>query len=194
MVKPSKVVLRMEITINALLHKVEQRSEHRVRTTKDFELLSEEILQQTRTRVSAATLKRLWGYVSDRRNPRLSTLDILAKFVGHASFESFSQSQKDSSTSEFFSPFTIESTDLRVGERVEIEWLPNRRVVFEYLGYNNYRIVDAHNSKLIVGDELSTTSFALQYPLVTSSVRRDGLQLPAFIAGKDGGLTKVATA
>ncbi len=181
----------MEITINTLLHKVEERSVRRVRTTTDFERLSGEILHHTQESISPATLKRLWGYVSDRRSPRRATLDILAAFVGYEDFEGFSKAHEDCASSEFFSPFTIESNDLVVGERVEVEWMPDRRIIFEYLGYNNYRIVDAQNSKLAIGDELSTTSFALQYPLVTSSVRRNGIQLPAFVAGKDGGLTKL---
>lgn len=65
------------------------------KTPKDFDTISQLILQKTRKRVSSSTLKRLWGYRSDITVPRLSTLDILAQFVGYDNYLSFCEKNND---------------------------------------------------------------------------------------------------
>lgn len=42
-------------------------------TTTDFEVFSLYIQKKTNERVSPSTLKRLWGYVSDKHKPRIET-------------------------------------------------------------------------------------------------------------------------
>ena len=60
-----------------------------MQTPKDFEFLSESIFEKVGERVSPTTLKRLWGYLSETTIPRLSTLNILAQFVGYAGWAAF---------------------------------------------------------------------------------------------------------
>lgn len=52
-------------------------------THQDFDQLSERIWEATQTKLSATTLKRLWGKVSYRSQPATNTLDALAQFVGY---------------------------------------------------------------------------------------------------------------
>ncbi len=56
-----------------------------------FERLSEEILDDTGIKLSAVTLKRLWGKVDYQSLPSTSTLDALAKFLGDKDWISFQQ-------------------------------------------------------------------------------------------------------
>ncbi|MBO4820303.1 MAG: hypothetical protein J5548_02410 [Prevotella sp.] len=58
-------------------------------TPRDFDTLSESIFQKKRQRVSASTLKRIWGYSTTGSVPRQSTLDILARFAGYRDYRVF---------------------------------------------------------------------------------------------------------
>ncbi|GAB2578280.1 hypothetical protein [Spirosoma areae] len=58
---------------------------------RDFEQLSEQILAETGVSLSVSTLKRLWGRVRYNSSPTPTTLDTLARFVGHVSWRAFQQ-------------------------------------------------------------------------------------------------------
>ena len=69
--------------LSFLLTEVEKKYGRKLSTATDFESLSVVIEMNTRAYISASTLKRLWGYVTMNPTPRISTLDILCKFIGH---------------------------------------------------------------------------------------------------------------
>ncbi len=75
------------------LQKLRQETElllgRQMRTPKDFDFLSEQIFEQLHQHISTSTLKRLWGYLPSSENPRTSTLDLLAQFVGYADWQDF---------------------------------------------------------------------------------------------------------
>lgn len=80
-------------TIDKLCREVQNVSNIRLRTPKDYSELSLLIFQKTRTNISTSTLKRLMGYLPNgKAQPRLSTLDILAHYVGYTNYESFTES------------------------------------------------------------------------------------------------------
>ena len=78
--------------LDLLRERVEQVVERKMQTPKDFDYLSECISNKLHQTLSVSTLKRLWGYVPNAGNPHISTLDILAKFVGTESWKEFCQS------------------------------------------------------------------------------------------------------
>lgn len=57
----------------------------------DFEVLSEQIFDQTQVRLSTSTLRRLWGRVRYDHLPSITTLNTLAKYLGHADWRAFRQ-------------------------------------------------------------------------------------------------------
>ncbi len=177
--------------IKSLLKSVEQYHARPIRTTVDFEALSITIEQQTSERISASTLKRLWGYVNDKHDPRHYTLDVLSKYIGHKDFDSFCQwlSDQKFSDSDFFTSQRVISTELEYGTIVEIGWSPDRYITLRYLGENRFRVLSSENSKLMEADELSVATFMLGYPLYIPSVVRGGVILSSFVGGKSGGLT-----
>ena len=60
----------------------------------DFEELSASIEQQTGSRLSVYTLRRLFGNVENNGNPAINTLSIMARYVGYAGWGNFlSQTQ-----------------------------------------------------------------------------------------------------
>lgn len=180
--------------VKSLLVAVERYHARPIRTTIDFEALSITIEQQTLERISASTLKRMWGYVSDRHEPRRYTLDVLAKYIGFRDFDQFCAAidQDDTIESKFLFTDTISSTELVKGDMVEIGWTPQRYLKLEYLGKNRYRVCESQNSKLLNGDEFMVVSFMFNYPLYLPSIERNGEILSSFVAGRRGGLTLLA--
>lgn len=56
---------------------------------RDFEQLSDLILEKTGVRLSHTTLKRVWGKVSYTASPAPATLDALAQFAGYLHWRDF---------------------------------------------------------------------------------------------------------
>jgi len=177
--------------INYLLTEVEKRYGRRLATSSDFEALSVVIEHEIGDNLSASTLKRLWGYVTLNPTPRLSTLDILSRFLGLKDFRSFCGHLKESGEcdSVFFTAKCIQSTDMAPGNILTIGWNPNRQVKLRYDGDNIYTVIDQVNSKLEVNDSFVNTTFMLGYPLCISRIKRGKEYTASYVAGNKDGLT-----
>lgn len=160
-------------------------------TTTDFEVFSLYIQKKTNKRVSPSTLKRLWGYVSDKHKPRIETLDHLSMCLGHKNYAKFIQWLKTSTryNSSFFAAEQLASNDIQKGCTVEIGWSPNRIVTLSYLGESQYEVVSSANSKMQKGDRFTTGCFIKQQPLYLPFIERNGKRTAPFVAGRNGGLT-----
>ena len=174
-----------------LLKDVEQKYRRRIETTADFEALSVFIEHETDDLVSSSTLKRLWGVVSLNPTPRISTLDILSRFVGFQDFKAFCDDLKrrDAYSSRFLTDEHILSSDLTPGERIRVGWDPNRLVSLTYLGDNQFRVDESANSKLAEGDVFELISLVKGYPMFISRILREGEYISSYVAGLDGGVT-----
>ena len=84
--------------IAALREAIEKAVDRKMQTPRDFDFLSESIFGKIGERVSPTTLKRLWGYLSEPTIPRLSTLNILSQYVGHAGWTAFCEEGKGEET------------------------------------------------------------------------------------------------
>ena len=73
-------------------NRVEKRYGHPVVFSSDCERLSEHIFETTGSRVSAQTLRRVFGFLSGSTQPAPHTLHILANYCGLNSPEEFNQS------------------------------------------------------------------------------------------------------
>lgn len=75
--------------IDQLRHAVEQKAGCKMSTPRDFDLLSDRLFDECHEMLSPSTLKRIWGYVQSGGRPRLSSLSLLARYVGYADWEAF---------------------------------------------------------------------------------------------------------
>lgn len=180
--------------LNYLLKEVERHYGRRLATSTDFEALSVLIEREINEMISASTLKRMWGYVSKHPVPRITTLDILARYIGYRDFNTFRNSLKNQPDfeSSFFSAKVIDVANLTPGNRVQICWNPNRLVVLEYLGNFRFRVISSENSHLLEDDEFTATSFMQDYPLYIATITRGSETTPSYIAGSNSGLTSVS--
>lgn len=179
--------------IEELKRLVEEKYEKGINTTTDFEEFSYQLEKKLGKKVSASTLKRMWGYVNDEHKPRIVTLDVLAQYLGHSNFADFKNWLKTNPkyNSSFFDARQLTSNKLNVGDEVTIGWSPNRIINLRYLGNSSFEVTDSQNSKLLVGDKFITGCFIMGQPLYLPYVERNGSKLPSFVAGRNGGLTVI---
>lgn len=74
---------------------IEKKTRRYPATPKDFDCLAADIYEQLHESVSASTLKRVWGYVDSDSTPRITTLNVLAKFIGYSNWHDFCNSMDD---------------------------------------------------------------------------------------------------
>lgn len=174
-----------------LLEEVESKYGRRIATTTDFESLSVVIEHQIGEMLSASTLKRLWGYVSLNPTPRIATLDILSRYVGHKNFKAFCESLKDSKAfvSTFFTAKYQTVAELVPGVIVTVGWAPNRLVRMNYLGDFQFEVLTSENSQLLQGDRFELSEIIIGYPLYISRILRGGEYTPSYVAGRQDGIS-----
>lgn len=174
-----------------IVEMLKRKSGSDLRQPSDCEILSLDIESKTGVRIGATTLKRLVGFAQDERTPHTSTLDAIARYLGYAHWDELSKIE-DNGNSDFETPDDeVRSADLQTGARMEITYLPDRRLILEYLGNNRYQVTASENSKLQKGDEVEILNFVLHHPLLVVNVWRDGESLGQFTAGRVSGLSSI---
>ncbi|MCH5228444.1 MAG: hypothetical protein J1F12_00430 [Muribaculaceae bacterium] len=177
-----------------IIYKIEEKVGHKI-TTTDCIWLSKEITDKTNRVIGETTLKRMWGYTSDKnRKPHRSTLDIIAEFLGYKDYNTLAIDLElpEIVISDFEERDAIETDTLNIGDIVELSYLPNRLFSLKYVGDSRFIIETVDNSRnLIAGDIVKITHIEKGLPLYIPEVFRDGKNLGAYEAAKNGGLTSI---
>lgn len=147
--------------------------------------------------LSETTLKRMLGLVGENspernRTPHVSTMDILAKWLGYENYrELLREIGENDYSSEFTFMESIDVKDLVVGTQLQIKWEPSRILVITYCGDDIFIINEAKNSKLLKGDKIKLTHLILGQELLVKEVWRGECMLGPYRGAKDGGLTSI---
>lgn len=175
----------------SLIRWLSAKAGYDVTTPHGAERLQKDIQKLTGELLSVNTIKRLTGVIAYDSTPRLSTLEILARYLGFPTLEAL-RSASGGKISGFNLPenFTDVSA-LAPGTVIKMEWAPDRRIVTRHLAGDYYQVEESVNSKLHKGDILCLRYVAEGYPLIVREVRRGGKSIGAYTAASDGGLTKV---
>lgn len=167
---------------------LKQKSGHDIRLSADCEYLALDIESVTGDHIGVNTIKRLLGFIDDEREPRISTLDIIARYLGFSSWDEL-RIYDDKSNSSFDSTSDeIRVQELTIGQQIQISYLPDRHLIIEYQGNNTFLILSSKNSKLQDDDQITMTHIVSGYPLLVSEVIRNGQSLGSFTAGKAQGI------
>jgi hypothetical protein len=176
--------------LQALMAAVERRFGEALKATTGFERLSAAMEIEMGEGLGSSTLKRIWGYIPGGTTPRLSTLDLLAKYAGYADFKSFRETLAAEDGSDYVTERTcVTSDELSPGDCIGLGWAPDRQVRLTYLGDDRFKVVESVNSKLRSGDVFEASCFFKGWPLYVPGILRDGAVTPPYIAGKAHGLT-----
>ena len=165
-----------------------EKSGNEIRLSRDCELLALDVESVTGEHIGVNTMKRLLGFIADEREPRTSTLDIIARYLGYDDWEALRLMDANSSNSSFDDRDEYLACYLEIGQRVLVSYPPNRTLTIENQGDNHFIVLESENSKLLKGDQLTLTHLVRGYPLLVADVMREGSSLGAFTAGKSQGI------
>lgn len=181
----------MQKEYKALCEAVEQKAGKAIQTPVDFEWLEMQIEKKTKEQVSASTLMRVWGYRKEEVSTRQSTLDILARYLGYADYVTFCQwapTKDDDPQSDEVISRHLRTSDMKVGEQVELTWQPDRRCVVKLQKGKKFIVIEAEQTKLSVGDTFECDIFIEGEPLYLSQLVHEGRQPMVYVAGKKSGI------
>ena len=167
------------IAISLLKRAVEVRFGCIPSTPADFGELSMAILKTTGERISSDTLSRIWGYKKGYSSVRQSTVRVLEQYA------------KANEESDFIHTIAIHADKCKIGDRVRIAWLPDRISVLSYLGNYRWRVEEAFNCKLRIGDTFSCRTIAQGEVLYVDHVETANGFYECFKMGGKNGLTIV---
>lgn len=171
---------------------IQKKISRDLESPRDFEFLSEQIQLTTNEYLSPTTLKRLFGYIPQTAQPRITTLSILARFLGFNGWQDYVDHQYVES--DFVSTTKILTSELQPGQKIIMAWNPDRECIIEYIGNNRFVVLHAINAKMQVGDQFTSHQFVVGQPFNAInyvSVRIDNLQQDTYVAGVKSGLTKL---
>lgn len=181
-----------ELLYKKLKEAVVKTAGRELKTPRDFDYLSMRVFDTTKSMVSPTTLKRFWGYLKNENDvtPRLSTLNILSRFVGYSDWSSYCQSSYglNDIDSDFINSPTLYTTSLQHGDEVKLLWKPDRQVIIRYEGHDLFTVLESKNSKLMVGDNFHCGYFIQNEPLHLTCLVRNGCKPTNYVCGKDGGI------
>lgn len=164
--------------------------------SSDFDYLYGEIQHRIGETIGISTLKRLWGYIDGYNSIRTSTLDVLCRFVGFPDWHTFVADHcnaDDEQTSHRIVTATLLCDDIEVGDKVTIEWNPNRILEIVHRGNGWFDVIQSRNSKIKVGDRFHCERFMMSQPLYIDNLVHENNEPILFVVGKKGGLTKIMT-
>lgn len=175
--------------LNAFVrHLLAQKSGLRLYDGTSLNLLIDKIAEQEHEIIGLNTMKRLMGHIRDEREPRLSTLNIIAHYLGFENWDVMTKAIRGVN-SDFDDNTSLASFSVPEGALVEYTYLPDRKVTLRHQTGSTYVVEHNENSKLREGDVVEVSIFVLHLPLLFSDVVRDGQSLGSYTAAKLTGLT-----
>lgn len=154
---------------------------------RDCKLIAEEIGETTGQHISDTTQKRLLGF-AQKVKPQQYTLDAICRYMGYENWLDFVQVNSHKGFSDLGDVVDIDSKELAPGDHVEIEYYPDRYILFQYLGGKQYKVVRARNAKLVENDRVCIDYFIRGMSLVAQTVIRNGEEIGEYRAAIEGGL------
>lgn len=178
---------------NEILQRIREKIGLDMTRSGDFEVLSQAIRDTTNENLGVNTLKRLFGFKMDKTVPRLSTLDIIARFLGCDNYDSLAKELGEDADISVFTPIeAIDVLSLQPGTQVRTVYEPNRVFTMTYISESRFIVNDVKGSKNILkGDILTVSQLAVGHRFIASQVNRDGNDLGPYEAAKFKGLKSV---
>lgn len=178
---------------NEILKRLKEKVGLDMTRSADFDVLSQAIKDDTNENLGINTLKRLFGFKTDKVVPRLSTMDIIAQYLGSDDYESLLKELGEDADISLFTPIDcIDVQDLEKGTQVRVSYAPNRVFFLTYIGDFRFIVNEVEGSRNIhKGDLLTITQLAVGHRFVVAHVVRDGVDLGAYESAKYKGLKSV---
>lgn len=178
---------------NEILNRIRIKAGVDLSHSADFEVLCQSIYDSTGEKLGVNTLKRLFGFKTEKVAPRLSTLNIIARFLGYTDYGALIKDIGEDADISLFTPIDcVEVKNLDAGAKLRLSYEPNREITLTYIGDFQFTVDDIHGSRNIcTGDILTITQLAVGHRFVVTHVVRNGEDLGAYESAKFKGLDSV---
>lgn len=178
---------------NEILKRLREKIGLGMNRSADFDVLSQAIKDKTNENLGINTLKRLFGFKTDKVVPRLSTMDIIAQYLGSNDYETLIKELGEDADISLFTPVDcLEVQALEKGTQVRVAYDPNRVFFLTYIGDFKFIVNEVNGSRNIQkGDLLTITQLAAGHRFVAAHVVRDGFDLGAYESAKFRGVKSV---
>lgn len=159
-----------------------------VTTPAGATILANDIELKTGEKLAANTIKRLVGILPYESLPRITTLNIIGRYIGYKSWDAFMVAVKQG-TSIFgdFYPF-VEVCRLKPNALISFEWEPDRQITLRHTHICFCEVISVTNSKLKEGDVLELAQLADGFPFFVKNVIRNGECLGSYTAATETGI------
>lgn len=177
--KLDKVIIKM----------LSDRARVDVTSPSGADFLRHDIHAKTGEPLSLNTVKRLLGILPYDSDPRLSTLDIIAIYLGYENWNILQSTVENKISGFNVNTRFINAEDLPDDCKVIIEWRPGRVILIQHKGEGKYIVLESHNSKLLKGDILTLSQIAVGFPFMVKEVERGGVSLGNYMAAAVDGIS-----
>ncbi len=178
--------------LKRLKKEVESRISFPLNAPDDYSRLSDMLKEKSCGSVSATTLKRIWGYISDTGadyRPNAYTVTALCHLIGFKNIGDFC-SAKASVQSYYYTGDYIESQKLPIGAEIELRWQPNRICVLRHESSNLFKVISVENSTTLrMGDIVECGCLTQHAPVYFPRVFHEGANPTTAMAGSATGIT-----
>lgn len=172
-----------------IIRYLEEKTGRPIRSSSDCERLALDIETTTGERLGVTTLKRLLGFTSEKAEPRISTLDIIARYFGFYSYKELNDAINNKGDSDFdTNAKTVISSQLPTDVELNLSYYPNRMLKLKHIMNDKFFVLESINGSLKEGDIVFIDSFTDGLPLVAKNVIRLGKSLGTYTAGKKLGI------
>jgi len=162
-----------------------------VKYPRDCEVLAIEISSKCNCHISASTIKRLYGLLKGSDNHRIWTLDVIANYLGFSDWNLLLNHLVDGNPKK---PARIEFVDckkLKKGIRYRLSFGKTVTISLEFIGKNNFFLVEQNRTTLTVGDVIEIENMRLDSPLLVKRIKRGSTIRQGIILGSVTGLTDI---
>lgn len=178
--------------LQRLRKEVERRLPFPIKGPDDYSRLSDLLKDEGCGTVSAITLKRIWGYISDTGSdyrPNAYTVTALCKLIGFKDMDEFLDSNFPIQSHDYIGKF-IESHKLPDNAEVILSWAPNRICTLRHIKATLFKVVCVENSTTLKeGDMVECGCFTQHAPAYFTRVFREGSVPTTIMVGGANGIT-----
>jgi hypothetical protein len=164
---------------------------HQVKYPRDCAALAEEISATCKAKISASTLKRLYGFVKGAsQDPRLYTLDLISEYLGYKGWEHLLSDISPEGQPEKSKIERLSSNQIKKEQVVTLLYEPSRLIELKKTE-NGFLIISSNDRKLQVNDILYFGNLKLHLPVTFENVYRKGIDLGKLQVATVSGLTSI---
>ncbi|MDE7345998.1 MAG: hypothetical protein K2N48_04555 [Muribaculaceae bacterium] len=178
--------------LNSLqLEKLSEKIGQDVTTPAGASYLCLDIKSKINEDLGLNTVKRLVGVLPSDSEPRKTTLNIIANYLGYPSWDILQEDTTIEGSAFGKKDIFMKMSDLEDMTVVEICWKPGREILIRHDGDGQYTVLKSKNSKLFPGDILTLSQLAIGFPFIADKVFREGKSLGCYRAADGAGITRL---